>query len=222
MSSRRQFLVFSLAGFFIRNGEAQSSLEAMPFSSLKPGAALPDWLKPVTFRNRPRHNEFALVEDEGRTVLRVRSSAATSGLARAMAIDPGRMPVLAWRWKVMNLIGKSDMATKEGDDFPARLYLSFERNRRALCYVWDNGRPVGTTMPNPYSERVRMVVAESGAARLGRWAAYERDWAADFRRAFGPEPPPTESVIVSADTDNTGESAESYFGDVTFRSRPTS
>jgi len=222
VSSRREVLVFCLAGFFPGEAEAQTLLEAMPFSSLKPGTALPEWLRPVTFRNRPRHTEFALVEDEGRTVLRARSNAATSGLAREIAIDPGRAPVLAWRWKVMNLIAKSDMATKEGDDFPARLYLSFERNQRALCYVWNGRRPVGTTMPNPYSERVRMIVAESGAARLGRWVAHERDWAADYRRAFGSEAPQTESVIVSVDTDNTGESAESYFGDVVFRARPTS
>jgi hypothetical protein len=207
---------------FLKEGESQGAIEALPFSSLRPGAAMPEWLKPVTFRNRPRHNEFALVEEEGRTVLRVRSSAATSGLARELAADPARTPILAWRWKVMNLIAKSDMAAKEGDDFPARLYVSFERNRRALCYVWDARRPVGTTMPNPYSDRVRMIAAESGPARLGRWVAHERDWAADFRRAFGAEPPPADGVIVSADTDNTGESAESYFGDVIFRSRPTS
>jgi len=221
VSSRRIFLVFLLTGF-LREAKSQSAIEAMPFSSLKPGGALPDWLKPLTFRNRPRHNEFALVADEGSTVLRVRSNAATSGLARELAVDPARTPILAWRWKVMNLIAKSDMATKEGDDYPARLYLSFERNRRALCYVWDSRLAAGTMLPNPYTGRVRMVVAESGAARLGRWVAHERDWAADFRRAFGTDVPAAESVIVSADTDNTGESVESYFGDVSFRSRPTS
>jgi len=219
MTSRRGFLAFLLAGF-LKNADAQAAIEAMPFSSLRPGAALPPWLKPLTFRNQPRHTEFALVEDEGRTVLRARSSAATSGLAREIAIDPARHPVIAWRWKVMNLIGKSDMATREGDDFPARLYVSF--GRRALCYVWDSRRPVGTMLPNPYSDRVQMVVADSGPAQLGRWVGRERDWAADFRQAFGADAPLTEGVVVSADTDNTGENAESYFGDVEFRSRPTS
>lgn len=221
MSSRRAFLAFFLIGF-LRRAEGQGTLEAMPFSALKPGAALPEWLKPVTFRSRPRHTEFALVEDEGRTVLRARSSAATAGLARELAVDPRRHPLIAWRWKVMNLIAKSDMATRDGDDFPARLYVGFERNRRALCYVWDARRPVGSSLPNPYSDRVQMIVAESGPARLGRWVAHERDFMADFRRAFGTEPPQVDSVIVSADTDNTGESAESYFGDVLFKSRPTS
>ncbi len=222
MSSRRDFLALSLGFFIIGRAQAQTALEAMPFSSLKPGAPLPAWLMPYAFPNRPRHTEFALVEDEGRTVLRARAIASTSGIAREIAIDPRRYPVLSWRWKVMNLIAKSDMETKAGDDFPARLYVTFGGFRRALCYVWDTRRPVGTIMPNAYSDRVQMVVAESGAARLGRWVARERDWAADYRRGFDAEPPPAESVIVSADTDDTGETAESYFGDVAFKSRPTS
>lgn len=222
MTDRRKILGFLLLAPCLGRVCAQSSIEALPFSSLKPGAALPDWLKPVTFWNRPQHTEFKLVEDEGRTVLRARAKASTSGLARELAVDPRRYPLLAWRWKVMNLLAKSDMATKAGDDFAARLYVSFDGNRRALCYVWDARRAVGTIMPNPYSDRVQMIVADSGPAQLGHWVARERDWVADFRQAFGAEPPLAEGVIVSADTDNTGETAESYFGDVTFRSRPTS
>ena len=222
MTRRRQFLGFLLLIPYGGRARAQSSIEAMPFSSLKPGAPLPDWLKSYAFPNRPRHTEFAFVEDEGRTVLRARANASTSGIARAIAVDPRRHPILSWRWKVMNLIAKSDMNTKAGDDFPARLYVSFNGLRRALCYVWDGRRAPGSIAPNAYSERVQMVVADSGPALLARWVSHERDWTADFRRAFGEEPQQTDGVIVSADTDNTGESAESYFGDVAFRSRLTS
>jgi len=120
----------------------------------------------------------------------------------------------------MNLISRSDLATKSGDDFPARLYVTF--GRRALCYVWDNRLPVGTIAPNAWSDRVQMVVADSGAAQLGRWVARERNVAEDFRRGFGTQAPAASGVVVSADTDNTGETAESYFGDIQFRARPTS
>jgi hypothetical protein len=64
-----------------------------------------------------------------------------------------------------------------------------------------------------------MVVVDSGAADLGRWVAHERDVAADYRRAFGEAPPAVKGVVVSTDTDNTGEAAEAYYGDVVFRSR---
>ena len=246
MMTRREALLFFSALTFSHAGKAQSAVEAFKFSRLAPGAPLPDWLKPYTFRNRPRHTEFALVADEGRTVLRARARASTSGLVRSLRVDPRTHPLLAWRWKVMNLIEKSDLATRAGDDFPVRLYVTFDLDPAvlatgermqlalaralwgermplaALCYVWDSRLPVGTTAPNAYSDRVQMVVADSGPQHLGRWVARERNVAEDFRRAFGIEAPAVNSLILSVDTDNTGESAESYFGDVEFRARPTS
>lgn len=246
MMRRRDFLGLSALFFLPRAGIAQTVVQAMPFSALKAGQPLPDWLEPYVFPNQPRHTEYALVEDERRTVLRARANASTSGMVRALRVDPRAHPVLAWRWKVTNLIAKSDMASKAGDDFPARLYVTFDLDPAtldlgtrmklalaraiwgervplaALCYVWDSRLPADTIAPNAYTDRVQMVVAESGAARLGRWVAQQRDLGADFRRAFGFDPPAVNGVIVSADTDNTGETAESYFGDVEFRSRPTS
>ena len=246
MNARRRFLGLLGALCFPSPGIAQSVREALPFSVLQPGAPLPDWLKPFAFSNQPRRTEFSLVADEGRTVLHARAEASASGLARELRIDPREHPLLAWRWKVANLIVKSDLARKEGDDFAARLYLTFdfdpatlafgERMKlaiaraiwgeglslAALCYVWDSRLPVGTIAPNAYTDRVRMVVADSGAAGLGRWVSRERNVVEDYRRAFGTEPPVINGVIVSVDTDNTGETAESWFGDVTFRALPPS
>ena len=219
MIARRRFLASSCALLLPGRADAQSSIAVMPFSSLKPGDTLPAWLKPYAFPNRPRHNAFDFVVDEGRTVLRARSADSTSGLVRELSVDLAATPWLAWRWKVMNLVSKSELARKSGDDFPARLYVTFDNHARALCYVWATGEEPGTIAPNPYSARVQMVVVDSGAARLGRWQAHERDVAADYRRAFKADPPAMSGVIVSADTDNTGESAESYFGDVSFRLR---
>ena len=246
---RRRFLG-ALAALGAAPGFAsEHTVEAMRFSSLAPGAALPEWLRPYAFANRPRLTEYSLVEDDRRTVLRARADAATAGLIRRLRVDAGRYPIVGWRWKVTNLLAKSDLATKEGDDYPVRLYVGFDVDPAtlpaaerfkldlarlfwgedlplaALCYVWDARAPAGTFAPNAYTDRVRMVVVESGAARLGRWVAYERDVAVDYRRAFGPSRPPVPAVnaiIVSTDTDNTGERAEAFYGDVEFRSRRSS
>jgi Protein of unknown function (DUF3047) len=243
---RRDFLMVAAAAILPPAAMAQETVDAMRFSSLQPGAPLPDWLQPYVFPNQPRHTQFTLVEDGGRTVLAVRANASSSGLLRRVRIDPRRHPILSWRWKVMNLPHKGDIATKAGDDFAVRIYLTFDLDTAklslgdrfklslartiwgdqlpaaALCYVWDGRAPVDTMAPNAYTDRVRMVVADSGGAELGRWVARERDVAADFRRAFGMQPPPITAIIVSADTDNTGESVESCFGDLEFRARRTS
>lgn len=243
MIARRAFLAAGAAACVPLGARAQpEEVEALAFSRLSAGAPLPAWLEPVTFGGTPAA-EFALVEDEGSTVLRVRARGAASGLARALRVDPATHPVLEWRWKATRLVESGDLARKEGDDYAARLYVTFdlpaaelalgERLRialaralwgerlplAALCYVWDARAPVGTIALNAYTDRVRMVVADSGPALLGRWVARRRDLAEDFRRAFGRPAPPVTGVIVSADTDNTGESVETYFGDVRFQRR---
>ena len=50
--------------------------------------------------------------------------------------------------------------------------------------MWDNVHPIGTTAPNAYTDRARMVVAQSGAANAGRWVEQRADLAGDYARAF--------------------------------------
>jgi hypothetical protein len=181
-----------------------------------------------------------VVEEGGTAVARIRAEAAAGSLAHALDADPAATPVLRWRWKVDRVVEAADLTRKEGDDFAARVYVTFavpdeslstwERARMrlgrllhgetlpaaALCYVWDNRHPPGTTAWNPYSGQVRMVVVRSGGG--GTWSAETRDVAADWRAAFGtryPGPVPRVSgVVVSADTDQTGEAVTAWFGDL--------
>ena len=62
-----------------------------------------------------------------------------------------------------------------------------------------------------------MIVVESGRERTGRWIDYERDVAADWRAAFGGEAPPIAGIAIMTDTDNTGETARSWYGDIALR-----
>lgn len=240
--SRRSFIALGAAALLLVGARAQGAA-VLPFSTPSPGAPLPGWLEPVTFGGNAKPNAFALVAGEGRTVLRVRSEASASGLARKLRVDPATHPLLSWRWKASRLVAKGRLAAKEGDDFALRLYLTFDLDPAvlsfgdrmklslargiwgdhlpiaALCYVWDGSAATGTIAPNAFTDRVRMVVADSGPAQVGKWVAHARDVDADFRAAFGLQAPAVTSVILSADTDNTGESVESWFGDVAFSAR---
>jgi hypothetical protein len=240
---RRRFLAFCGATLASRGALAQGSVEAMRFSAFRPGVALPAGFRHFAFSGQARTTEYTLVEDAGRTVLRARADASTSGIIRELRVDPRTYPVLAWQWKVMRVLERSDLAKREGDDFPARLYVTFDvpadslstsermqvRLARmlygpdvpvsALCYVWDTKAPAGTFAANAYTDRVRTIVVDSGRANAGRWRVHERNVLADFRSAFGGDPPMVNGVIVSTDTDNTAETAETYYGDVEFRAR---
>ena len=88
--------------------------------------------------------------------------------------------------------------------------------------MWDGKAPAGTIVPSSYTSLMRMIVVESGGARVNRWLDMERDVAADFKAAFGEEAPPVLAVAIATDTDNTGESAVAFFGDISFNKQKVS
>lgn len=210
------------------------------FSAAAAGTSPPaGWiLQPIP--NVPRQTRFDLVDDAGTMVLRARADHAAASLRHAIDIDPARTPRLRWRWKTDHVLDKADMTSRAGDDYAARLYVFFDRRpaqmsfgeralyrigraryggqlpAAALSYVWDNRQPVGTTRDNAYTGFVKMLVASSGKTREGQWQSLSRDVAADYRRAFGSEPPRITGIAVAVDTDNTGESTVTYFGDIRF------
>lgn len=207
------------------------------------GGELPPGWEPLLFEKIPRHTRYDLVEDEGRWVVRARSDAAASGLKRDVRVDLESYPILRWSWKVENVLERGDITSREGDDYPARLYVafayqpertSFGRRLRylaarvvlgdlpigALTYVWASHAPVGTLVSNAYAgDFVRMLVVDSGEEHSGRWRSVERDVYADYLRAFGQPPPPVEGLAIMTDTDNTGESATAWYGDILLEAR---
>lgn len=216
-----------------------------PFSAMKPGAALPAGWLPLALPKIPAP-AFALEADDGVTVLRSRAAAAAGTVAFALAHDVAARPVLRWRWKVDRVVARANLAERSGDDFAARLYVFFDVPlgtlplaqrlkifvarqlhgtavpTAAICYVWDNTHPPGTSGWNPYTDRVRTVVLRSGGA--GAWADESRDLEADFREAFGaawtgPVPRVT-GIALGNDTDQTGETATAWFGDLRLGRRP--
>ena len=77
--------------------------------------------------------------------------------------------------------------------------------------------PHSTVIPNRFTTRIKMVVAESGRDKLGRWQEQTRDVYADFRRAFGERPGRIVGIGIMTDTDNTGDNVHAYYGDITFQ-----
>jgi hypothetical protein len=217
-----------------------------PFSGAQPGPALPSGWNLLTLP-RMKAPEFTLVRDDGVTVLHVHSDAAVGSAAFRLDADPRAKGRLTWRWKVDHSLATARWGMKEGDDFAARVYISFDVPETtltftqrakmklakliygadlpvaAICYVWDNRQPVGTNAWNPYTDRLRMVVLESGNSRAGEWVAESRDVEADFRAAFGaswPGPTPAiNGVAVSSDTDQTLETVNAWFGDLRLEER---
>ena len=62
-----------------------------------------------------------------------------------------------------------------------------------------------------------MIVVESGDSRLNQWIQEERNVYEDYKSAFGQEPPIISGVAIMTDSDNTGESATAFYGDIIFK-----
>lgn len=214
-------------------------LPVAAFSARAPGTALPEDWTPYGFENIKNRTSYTLVRDGSRTVLRAEAKSSASGLLRTLEADPAEYPLLRWSWKVSGVVKNANLYRKDGDDFAARIYVMFdypfdklsfaERAKiklaklvygaelplATLCYVWDVKAPVGTIAPSAYSDRVRIVVVESGADRANRWVDVERDLQRDFLAAFGEAPPAIVGIAVATDTDNTGSDVTAFFGDIT-------
>ena len=237
MRASGYLILLVLAGNPAAAADAADSSIA-PFSAASPGAELPAPWRISTLPNVKRATHYALVADGETVVLRAQANASMASVTHALKLDPKVHPVITWRWKISNILKKSDIHIKAGDDFPARVYVLFDYDIRklsvlqrakmylarsrfgkdmpaaALCYVWDGKAPVGTSVWSPYTDRVRVIVVESGSANVDRWREMQRDVVEDFRAAFGEDPPAISGVAVASDTDNTGESVTAFYGDI--------
>jgi hypothetical protein len=92
-------------------------------------------------------------------------------------------------------------------------------DKRVLVYVWDNRAPVGTVVPNAWlPQKERMIVLESGPAKVGQWVWERVDLADDFGRGFpGETPGAVEGLAFLTDTDNTHARAAAGFDDLVVR-----
>lgn len=202
---------------------------------------LPAAWEPLVFPKIARHTSYEW--DAGSAALHAVSVKSASGLVYRHAGPVSDAPVLRWKWKVSGPVAGGDARRKSGDDYAARLYITFKYDpakaglgtrlkyaaakalrgeyppHSAINYLWANALPKDAAVPNPYTDRVMMIAVRSGAAEAGQWREERRDVLADYRRLFGQDPPPYAGVAVMTDTDDTGGSAEAWYADISLSDR---
>lgn len=227
-------LILSVSAAPVQADSKDNSL-IMAFSDM---TSLEDGWEPLEFPNIDRHSRYQLVDDDGEQVVEATTDNGASGLIARVSVEPGDSLTLRWRWKVSNVFEQGDARKKNGDDYPARIYVAFqfepeeagffERAKRktvevlfgeelpgnALNYIWANRLPVGEVVANPFTDTTMMVAVNSGADNIGEWVTVERDIVADYKEAFGRIPPKLAGVAIMSDSDNTGESATAWYGDI--------
>ena len=214
-----------------------TSSQPPPFADAPAGKPPASWVHTQINKDLP-NTDFSIVSEASGRVLRAYSQAAASSLVHTLPGTVASNTRLQWRWKVSQAVPKSAMASKATDDYAARVYVFFDYDKSrlpftdrvkidmartlygaelptaALCYVWGTADAIGAIGPNPYTDRVRMIVLQRGDAKAGQWMSESRDLAADVQAAFGESAPAVTGIALSADTDNTGATVEARFGDL--------
>lgn len=194
----------------------------------------------VKLNDKLKPTAYQLVNWDGVAAIEARAEHSMALLARPLSVNLSNTPVLCWLWRVDAPLKQADMRTKQGDDYAARLYVTFRAAPNSLSfgtraklavarslfgnqvpdaainYVWDNRYPVDTRMPNAYTDRAQMWVLRTGAAQAGHWVSERRNISSDLRAVFGDLPLTPIQLAVASDTDNTGESAIAGFADLHF------
>lgn len=212
------------------------------FESDAPGTRPSRWRSIELDKLSP--TEWSVVEVEQGQALRAVADSAASGIALDFprelpeASAPAVAAVLRWRWRVDAFadVG-SDEQTRDGDDFAARVLVTFadrpgaslfdamadaaaslagheQLPAAAIAYVFARDLQQGCEFTSPTTERVATVVLQGRGAETGRWYLEQRDLAADFERLFGtPVSAPT-GVQLLTDTDDAGGRACALYDDI--------
>lgn len=196
--------------FFPAVSMASDAIELGSFSS----SGLSGWSE-KSFKGT---TEYRIVEEGGEKVLYAKSEKAASGLVFETSFDPQEFPILSWRWKVSDTISKGDSRSKAGDDYAARIYVVFPHwfflKTKTLNYIWANQLPKNSSQLSVYTSNAMMIAVESGSAKAGEWVTVQRNLLDDYRKAFAEEPTKVGAIAIMTDTDNTGEAAEAWYGDI--------
>ncbi|MGO9255945.1 MAG: DUF3047 domain-containing protein [Bryobacteraceae bacterium] len=163
--------------------------------------------------------EISVCDGNDGCCLHLKSVKSSFALERSVDVDPGQMPVLAWRWKVTELPPDGDFRSSSTDDQAAQVLVAFA-DHRVLSYIWDSSAPKGAAQSTGFIPFVHVfaVVCESGSSMLNQWVSEAQNVAVDYQRAYGKPAPHVKGLRIQINSQHTGATAESYFGAVAFRS----
>ena len=188
-----------------------------------------------------KENVFRLTPDGA---IEVVSEDSVSTLYKPVEVDIRGRPILTWRWRVDEPAPATDLSVKGQDDCSLAVYVGFpfdpgkasffERMKRPLIeswvgenapgrvlrYVFCGSHEPGEIVESPYLGSAGVIkVLRPADSPTGVWFKERVDLEADYRQAFGDEPPNPTQIAIQADTDNTHSASRAYVADIAFMPR---
>jgi hypothetical protein len=213
----RVLLICSILVFVLQAGSTPNPYIAFTAAGWSGGGVPSGWQIKV----KDGKPDFSACPGQDPPCLHLRSVRSSFALERAVDVDPSELPYLTWNWKVAQLPPHGDFRRASTDDQAAQLLVYFD-DRRIISYIWDSNAPQGvlqsaSTVPLVH---VYALVCRSGTGEINRWVFENQNVAADYERAYRRPAPRVKGLRIQINSQHTGAVAESYFGDVAFRSTP--
>ena len=206
---------------------------------------LANW-SPFFFPKIKNHSSYNIQTIQETSLLKTASSHSASGLTYKKTFNVYAHPLAKSRWKVENVYKKGDAKTKEGDDYPLRIYIIFKCDPKkarffeklkyqtakliygqypphsSLNYIWSNKPHKESILTSPYTDKSKMIPLQTGTLNVRTWQTEEVDILSEYQRAFGTQPPAEASIAIMNDSDNTGESSVAYLDFIeVYRNHPS-
>lgn len=167
------------------------------------------------------HSTYSISYHDGVELIEASTQGQASVLYKREQVDLTDTDTIAWQWNVSTTYSNTRERTRDGDDFPARVYVVYQAGLSPLDtltinYIWASSEPVGASWPNPFTDRARMVVLQSGGGKSGQWIKERRNIVDDFRQYFNTDVTQLSGYAVMIDGDNTGSSGRSAFSHLRF------
>lgn len=172
---------------------------------------------------------FTSLEDG---VIGVTADGAVGFLYMMLSPETAKGSRLSWSWRVDRAVPDTDLTEIGTDDRSLAIHLCFPADTRdetfwqrvgrsitatfaeplagkVLTYVWGGSAPRGSRLVNPHlGGDGALIVLRPGTTATGQWLMEEVDYVADFRAAFGYDPPQPTFLAISSDSDDSVSRSE--------------
>jgi hypothetical protein len=198
----------------------------IPFGDFNPKAPeenespVKGWWMVSSFRVPPTRYSRA-----GKGIIKAESLGSRSTLYREVGEKGRDLPILAWRWKISNVVRSAIETKRDRFDAAARVITIFGREGSLkgiegtepsgfrIDYIWASHLPRGHIFDHPGKKYCKVFVLESGEKKTGEWVFERRNLREDYKKAFGTEPNGLLAIGIQTDTDHSNEMVTAYYSD---------
>jgi hypothetical protein len=185
---------------------------------------------------------YAIGEEENNYFLQASVKNSGTIIAKEINYRLEEYPIIAWRWRALQLPVGGDERYKCSGDSVAGIYIIFpslfkpERFKSSwglklpvpdalkpecIKYVWSSSLPRGTVTESPYASKTKIVVLQNGTSPLNQWVTEEVNVYEDYKKLFGKEPDEVRAVGILTDADDTSSEAMADYDDIFIKQSPS-